>query len=95
MVLVLTALMACYVPARRAADGRSEGRSSLRLDAMNLAWDGTGEALRGGEDQRRKQSMTLTARNIARHIIILIVILVTLTALAIWLELGPVVHSSA
>jgi hypothetical protein len=39
--------------------------------------------------------MTLTARHIARQIIILIVILVTLTALAIWLELGPVVHSSA
>ena len=38
--------------------------------------------------------MTLTARQIARHIIILIVILVTLTALSIWLELGPVVHSS-
>ena len=38
--------------------------------------------------------MTLTARQIAFHIIILIVILVTLTALSIWLELGPVVHSS-
>ena len=39
--------------------------------------------------------MTMTARKVARHIIILIVILVTLTALSIWLELGPVVHSSA
>ena len=38
--------------------------------------------------------MTLTARKIARHIIVMIVILVALTALAIWLGLGPVVHSS-
>lgn len=39
--------------------------------------------------------MTLTVRTIARHIIIMIVILVALTALAISLGLGPVVHSSA
>ena len=32
-------------------------------------------------------------RNIARHVIVLIVILVALSALAIWLGLGPVVHS--
>jgi hypothetical protein len=39
--------------------------------------------------------MTLTARKVARHILIMIVLLVALTALAIWLGLGPVVHSSA
>jgi hypothetical protein len=32
-------------------------------------------------------------RNIARHVIVLIVILVALSALAIWFGLGPVVHS--
>ncbi len=36
--------------------------------------------------------MTLTARNIARHVITLIVILVALTALAIWLGIGPAVQ---
>jgi hypothetical protein len=39
--------------------------------------------------------MTLTARKIARHILILVVVLVALSALAIWLGLGPVVYSSA
>ena len=39
--------------------------------------------------------MTLTARKIARHIILVIVVLVVLSALAIWLGLGPVVHSAA
>ena len=34
-----------------------------------------------------------TPRKIARHVIQLIVILVALSALAIWLGLGPVVHS--
>jgi hypothetical protein len=34
-------------------------------------------------------------RTIARHVIVLIVILVALSALAIWLGLGPVVHSQA
>ena len=33
-----------------------------------------------------------TPRNIARHIILLIVILVVLSAVAIWLGLGPVAH---
>jgi hypothetical protein len=42
-----------------------------------------------------KESMTLTPSQIARHVVIAIVILVVLTALAIWLGLGPVVHSSA
>ena len=32
-------------------------------------------------------------RNIARHVIVLIVIFVALSALAIWFGLGPVVHS--
>ena len=36
-----------------------------------------------------------TPRNIARHVILFLVILVVLSALAIWLGLGPVVHSSA
>ena len=42
-------------------------------------------------ERPEKESMTLTARKIARHIITMIVILVALTALAIWLGLGPVV----
>ena len=37
----------------------------------------------------------MTARKIARHIITMIVILVALTALAIWLDLGPAVRSRA
>jgi hypothetical protein len=36
--------------------------------------------------------MSVTARKIARHIITMIVILVALTALAIWLDLGPAVQ---
>ena len=35
----------------------------------------------------------LLPRNIVRHVIVLVVILVALSALAIWLGLGPVVHS--
>jgi hypothetical protein len=34
-------------------------------------------------------------RTIARHVLLMIVVLVILTALAVWLGLGPVVHSSA
>lgn len=45
-------------------------------------------------ERPEKEPMTMTARKIARHIITMIVILVALTALAIWLGLGPVVHSS-
>jgi hypothetical protein len=39
--------------------------------------------------------MKSTPRKIARHIIILIVILIAISALAIWLGIGPVVHSLA
>jgi hypothetical protein len=35
----------------------------------------------------------MTSRKIARHAIILIVITVVLSAVAIWLGLGPVVHA--
>jgi hypothetical protein len=34
-----------------------------------------------------------TRRHVAAHIIILIVILVVLSAMAIWLGLGPIAHS--
>ena len=34
-------------------------------------------------------------RHIVRHLIFVVVILVVLSALAIWLGLGPVVHSMA
>jgi len=37
----------------------------------------------------------MPAPRIARHVILFLVILVVLSALAIWLGLGPVVHSSA
>ena len=35
----------------------------------------------------------MTPRNIVRHVIFMIVILVALSAVAIWLGLGPIVHS--
>jgi hypothetical protein len=38
-------------------------------------------------------AMPSRAQNVARHIIILIIILIALSAVAIWLGLGPVVHS--
>jgi hypothetical protein len=37
--------------------------------------------------------MKSTPRRIARRVLIFVVVLVVLTALAIWLDLGPVVHS--
>lgn len=37
--------------------------------------------------------MQSTPRRIARHIFIFVVVFVLLTAVAIWLGLGPVVHS--
>jgi len=39
--------------------------------------------------------MTLTARRIAHHIILLMIIVVALSVVAIWLGLGPVVHSAS
>jgi hypothetical protein len=36
-----------------------------------------------------------TPRTVARHVIAVILLLVVLSALAIWLGLGPVVHSWA
>jgi len=39
--------------------------------------------------------MTWTRQRIAFHILIFVVILAVLTAVAIWLGLGPVVHSQA
>ena len=38
--------------------------------------------------------MTLMPRTIAGHILLFVVVLVILTAVSIWLGLGPVVHSS-
>ena len=37
--------------------------------------------------------MNATRRRIARHILVFVVVLVVLSAVAIWLGLGPVVHS--
>jgi hypothetical protein len=37
--------------------------------------------------------MTSRPHKIARHIIIFVVVLVVMTAVSIWLGLGPVVHS--
>jgi len=36
----------------------------------------------------------MSLRNVGRHVILLIVIIVVLTAVAIWLGLGPVVISA-
>jgi hypothetical protein len=38
--------------------------------------------------------MTPTPRTIARRVVILIVLTVVLSAVAIWLGLGPIVHSA-
>jgi hypothetical protein len=39
--------------------------------------------------------MRLEPRAVVGHIFLFIVILVVLTAVAIWLDLGPVLHSSS
>ncbi len=36
-----------------------------------------------------------TPRNIGRHVVIFILVLVALSAVAIWFDLGPAVHSSS
>ena len=38
--------------------------------------------------------MTLRVRTVRGHIILFVVVMVVLTAIAIWLGLGPIVHSS-
>jgi len=38
--------------------------------------------------------MKPTPRKIALHIIIMVVVLVAISALAIWFDLGPVAHST-
>ena len=37
--------------------------------------------------------MNATRRKIARHVVVFVIVLVVLSAVAIWLGLGPVVHS--
>jgi predicted small integral membrane protein len=39
--------------------------------------------------------MQWTPRRIAFHVVLFVVVLVVLSAIAIWLGLGPVVHSQA
>ena len=38
--------------------------------------------------------MTLRVRTVRGHIILFVVVMVVLTAIAVWLGLGPIVHSS-
>lgn len=45
--------------------------------------------------RERDDSTTPLPSTIACHVVLMIVVLVILTALAVWLGLGPVVHSSA
>ena len=42
----------------------------------------------------KRDVMTSTSRTVGRHIILFVVVMVILTAIAIWLGLGPTVHSS-
>jgi hypothetical protein len=39
--------------------------------------------------------MHITLRRIALHIALFVVVLVVLTVIAVWLGLGPIVHSEA
>jgi hypothetical protein len=64
----------------------------MPMSMRRLTW--TSAFSRKIENQSNGGSMKATPRRIAFHVLIFIIVFVVLSAVAIWLGLGPIAHSA-